>query len=154
MADDPVKFPLLSALSRRANRQAGVPPGPERSGEWIQLPAWRQAWRSLTRRPAFFAASVLTLAFGAAITTTVFSLLDTVLLKPLPYPDADALVTVYELSPSARERRSLVAPGRLRDWRRGNRSLVAISATNTESLTDTSGSEPERLAGVRVAPRS
>ena len=130
MADDPVRF---------------LPP--------IQLWAWRQAWRSLARRPAFFAASVLTLAFGAGITTTVFSLVDTVLLKPLPYPDADALVTVYELSPSARERRTLVAPGRLRDWERGNRSFAAISATNTESLTDTSGQEPERLAGVRVAPR-
>ena len=141
------------ALSRRANRPAGVPLGPDQRGEWIQLWAWRQAWRSLAKRPAFFAAAVLTLAFGAGITTTVFSLVDTVLLKPLPYPDADALVTVYELSPSARERRSLVAPGRLRDWHRANRSFVAISATNTESLTDTSGQEPERLAGVRVAPR-
>ena len=141
------------ALSRRANRPAGVPLGPDQRGEWIQLWAWRQAWRSLARRPAFFAAAVLTLAFGAGITTTVFSLVDTVLLKPLPYPDADALVTVYELSPSTRERRSLVAPGRLRDWHRANRSFVAISATNTESLTDTSGQEPERLAGVRVAPR-
>ena len=138
MADDPVRL---------------LPLGPVQRGEWIQLWAWRQAWRSLARRPAFFAASVLTLAFGAGITTTVFSLVDTVLLKPLPYPDADALVTVYELSPSARERRSLVAPGRLRDWHRGNRSFVALSATNTESLTDTSGQEPERLAGVRVAPR-
>src|SRR5262245_2699797 len=114
---------------------------------------WRQAWRSLARRPAFFTATVLTLAFGAGITTAVFSLVDTVLIKPLPYPDADALVTVYELNPSARERRSLVAPGRLQDWHRANRSFVAISATHTETLTDTSGPEPERLAGVRVAPR-
>ena len=129
------------------------PPRSHQRGEWIQRWAWRQAWRSLSRRPAFFAATVLTLAFGAGITTAVFSLVDTVLIKPLPYPDADALVTVYELSPSARERRSLVAPGRLQDWHRANRSFVAISATNTESLTDTSGEEPERLAGVRVSPR-
>ena len=109
------------AWSRRANRPAGVayPPAPSvaagshQRGEWIQMWAWRQAWRSLARRPAFFAAAVLTLAFGAGVTTAVFSLVDTVLIKPLPYPDADALVTVYELSPSARERRSLVAPGRL-----------------------------------------
>src|SRR6185369_7396167 len=103
---------------RRANRPAGVgfPPAPSvatasrQRGEWLQRWAWRQAWRSLSRRPAFFAASVLTLAFGAGITTAVFSLVDTVLIKPLPYPDANALVTVYEQSPSARERRSLVAP--------------------------------------------
>ena len=141
------------AWSRRANRPAGVPLEPRDRGEWIQMWAWRQAWRSLVRRPAFFAATVLTLTFGAAVTTAVFSLVDTVLIKPLPYPDADALVTVYELSPSTRDRRSLLAPGRLQDWRRLNRSFVAISATNTESFTDTSGHEPERLAGVRVAPR-
>ena len=141
------------AWSRRANRPAGVTLEPFERGERIQIWAWRQAWRSLARRPAFFAATVLTLAFGAGVTTAVFSLVDTVLVKPLPYPDADALVTVYELSPSTRERRSLVAPGRLQDWHRLNRSFVAISGTNTESLTDTSGQEPERLAGVRVAPR-
>jgi predicted permease len=141
------------AWSRRANHPSGIALEPHRSGEWIQMWAWRQAWRSLARRPAFFAAAVLTLAFGAGITTAVFSLVDTVLLKPLPYPDADALVTVYELSPSTRDRRSLVAPGRLQDWRRANRSFVAISATYTESVTDTSGQEPERLAGIRVAPR-
>ena len=149
------------AVSRRANRPGGVryPPGPSvaagslRHGEWIQTWAWRQAWRSLSRRPAFFAATVVTLAFGAGVTTAVFSLVDTVLIKPLPYPDGDALVTVYELSPAARDRRSLVAPGRLRDWHRTNRSFVAISGTNTESLTDTSGEAPERLAALRVAPR-
>jgi putative ABC transport system permease protein len=153
------------ARSWRANRPAGVPgaaaPQPVRGslgeggprGDWIQLWAWRQAWRALARRPAFLAATVSTLALGAGVTTAVFSLVDTVLIKPLPYPDADALATVYELSPSARERRSLVAPGRLQDWNRLNRSFVAISAIHTETFTDTSGQEPERLAGVRVAPR-
>jgi predicted permease len=149
------------AWARRANRPAGVayPPAPSveptahQRGEWIQFPAWRQAWRSLARRPAFFGATVLTLTFGAGITTAVFSLVDTVLIKPLPYPDADALVTVYEQTPKGREGRSLVAPGRLQDWHRNNRSFVAIAGTNTESLTETSGPEPERLAGVRVSPR-
>ena len=139
--------------SRRANRPAPIAFEPHPRGAWIQMWAWRQAWRSLVRRPAFFAATVLTLAFGAGVTTAVFSLVDTVLIKPLPYPDADALVTVYELSPSNREGRSLVAPGRLQDWVRLNRSFVAISATHFETFTDTSGHEPERLAGIRVAPR-
>ena len=143
--------------TRPARRHAPATPhvatGPPRRGEWIQPWAWRQAWRSLARRPAFLGATVLTLAFGAGVSTAVFSLVDTVLIKPLPYPDADSLVTVYELSPSARDRRSLVAPGRLEDWHRLNRSFVAISGTNTESVTDTSATDPERLAGVRVSPR-
>ena len=126
---------------------------PRTRGDWIQTWAWRQAWRSLTRRPAFCVATVLTLAVGAGMTTSVFSVVDTVLVKPLPYPDANALVTVYELSPMARDRRSLLAPGRLQDWQRANRSFLDISATYTESVTETSGQEPERLAGIRVAPR-
>lgn len=114
---------------------------------------WRLAWRALLRRPAFFASAVLTLAFGAGITTAVFSLVDTVLIRPLPFPDAERLVTVYESSPSSRERTSLVAPARLEDWNRMNRSFAALSGSYNESVTDTSGADPERLAGRRVSPR-
>jgi putative ABC transport system permease protein len=123
------------------------------SREWLQATTWRQAWRSLRRRPAYLAASVLTLAFGAGVTTAVFSLVDTVLLKPLPYPDGDRLVTVYESSPSAREKTSLIAPGRVEEWHRLNHSFVALSGSYSENVTDTSGAEPERLEGRRVAPR-
>ena len=148
------------ATARRANRPAGLPAqdgvgaasiAPRR--EWPQTSAWRQAWRSLRRRPAYFAAAVLTLGFGAGVTTAVFSLVDTVLLKPLPFPDGDRLVTVYESSPSAREKTSLIAPGRLEDWHRLNRSFVALSGSYSDNVTDTSGAEPERLEGRRVAPR-
>jgi putative ABC transport system permease protein len=121
--------------------------------EWLRASPWRQAWRSLRRRPAYLTAAVVTLGFGAGVTTAVFSLVDTVLLKPLPYPDADRLVAVYESSPSAREKTSLVAPGRLEEWNRLNRSFGALSGSYSENVTDTSGAEPERLEGRRVAPR-
>lgn len=121
--------------------------------EWTHGSTWRQTWRSLRRRPAYLAAAVLTLGFGTGVMTAVFSLVDTVLIKPLPYPDADQLVTVYEASPVARERTSLVAPGRLEDWQRLNRSFVALSASYTENVTDTSGDEPERLEARRVTAR-
>jgi putative ABC transport system permease protein len=150
------------AMSRRANRPAGLALPAETSAggnvsvprrEWPQTSAWRQAWRSLRRRPAYLMAAVLTLGFGAGVTTAVFSLVDTVLLKPLPFPDGDRLVTVFESSPSAREKTSLIAPGRLEDWHRLNRSFVALSGSHSENVTDTSGAEPERLEGRRVAPR-
>jgi putative ABC transport system permease protein len=128
---------------------------PQRSQrrELLHGASWRQAWRSLRYRPTFLAAAVLTLGAGTGITTAVFSLVDTVLVKPLPYPDADRLVTIYESSPSARERTSLVAPGRLEDWQRLNRAFVALSGSYSENVTDTSGAAPERLEGRRVAPR-
>jgi putative ABC transport system permease protein len=119
----------------------------------MESSAWRHAWRSLRHRPAFLAAAVVTLGFGAAVTTAVFSLVDTVLIRPLPYPDADRLVTVFESSPAAREKTSLVAPVRLRDWNQAARTFVALSGSYSENVTDTSGDLPERLEGIRVAAR-
>jgi MacB-like periplasmic core domain len=60
---------------------------------------------------------------------------------------------VYEASPGQRERFSLIAPVRLDDWNRLNRTLTAISGSDAENVTDTSGAEPERLDGRRVLPR-
>jgi len=77
---------------------------------------------------------------------------DATLLKPLPYKDPDRLVVVMEGSPKT-GREGLVAPGRLEDWNRLSRTFAAISGSYSENVTDTSGQEPERLAGRRVAPR-
>src|SRR5690349_14140135 len=93
---------------------------------WTEIAPWRQAWRSLARRPAFLVAAVLTLALGVGVTTAVYALVDAVLLRPLPYPDADRLVTLYESNPTGREKTSLVAPGRLEDWQRLSRAFTAI----------------------------
>ena len=150
------------ATARVANRPAGVVmPGPASSGsstrapahEWMDLSNWLQSWRSLRRRPAFLAAAVLTLGLGGGITIAVFALVNTVLVKPLPFPNGDDLVMVYESSPSGRERTSLLAPGRLEEWNRQNQTFVAISGSYSENVTDTSATEPERLDGRRVAPR-
>ena len=149
-------------ISRVANRPAGVVmPGPASAGsstrapahEWIDLSNWLQSWRSLRRRPAFLAAAVLTLGLGGGITIAVFALVNTVLVKPLPFPNGEDLVMVYESSPSGRERTSLLAPGRLEEWNRQNQTFVAISGSYSENVTDTSAAEPERLDGRRVAPR-
>jgi putative ABC transport system permease protein len=112
-----------------------------------------QTWRALARRPLFTAAVILTMTAGIGVTTTLFSVVDRVLVRPLPFAGGDQLVTVYEASPSRRERTSLVAPARLADWNRLNRTFDAISASYSDSVTDTSGAEPERLEGRRVMPR-
>ncbi|HEX5216458.1 MAG TPA: ADOP family duplicated permease [Vicinamibacterales bacterium] len=143
--------------ANRANRTAGVPaaggPTPAARLDSLRIRAWIQAWRSLRRRPAFFTAAVLTLAIGAGVTTAIFALVDTVLIKPLPFPDGDQLVTVFETSPQAKERTSLIAPARLADWQRLNTTFVALSGSYNENVTDTSGDNPERLEARRVAPR-
>jgi putative ABC transport system permease protein len=117
------------------------------------MTAFVQAWRALTRRPLFTIATLLTMTVGTGVATAVFSIVDRVLIRPLPFPEADQLVSVYEASPSRRERTSLVAPARLADWGRLSHTFQAISGSYSESVTDTSGAEPERLEGRRVMPR-
>src|SRR5215471_6342465 len=109
------------------------------------MTAFAQAWRALARRRAFTLVTILTLATGAGVTTAVFSIVNGVLWRPLPYPDAAEVVAIYEANPGQRQRTSLLAPVRLDDWRRLNRTFSAMSASYTETVTDTSGAEPERL---------
>jgi predicted permease len=90
---------------------------------------------------------------GIAANTALFSVVDTVLWKPLPYPDAARLVTLLEASPAKSQKESLIAPALLEDWNRMSRTFTAISGFYSENVTDTSRAEPERLAGRRVAPR-
>jgi len=121
---------------------------------WILLviKQWVLAWRSLVRRPGFFAAVVAILAVGIGVNTALFCVIDAVLLRPLPYPNAGRLVTVLEASPAKNEKVSLIAPARLADWNRMNRTFEGIAGFYSENVTDTSGAEPERLAARRVSP--
>ena len=117
------------------------------------MSSFRQAWRALVRRRTFTLLTTLTFAAGIAVVTTTFSVVNGVLLAPLPYPGGGQLVWVMESSPAHRERASLIAPVRLEDWNRLTRVFHAISGSYTENITETSGSEPERLAGRLVMPR-
>jgi hypothetical protein len=116
------------------------------------MTSFRQAWRALARRRAFMLLTTLTFAAGIAVVTTTFSVVNGVLLKPLPYPGAGQLVSVLESSPGKRERASLIAPVRLEDWNRLSRVFAAMSGSYSETMTDTRGSEPEHHNGRRGLP--
>ena len=114
---------------------------------------WPATLRHLLRRPSFSVTALILLALGIGATTALFSIADTVLLKPLPYPDAQELVSVFEASPAKNQKESLIAPARLEDWNRLNRTFTALAGYQTENVTDTSISQPERLAARRVTSR-
>ncbi|HTB14784.1 MAG TPA: ABC transporter permease [Bryobacteraceae bacterium] len=114
---------------------------------------WQIALRALLRRPGYSLTAIAMLILGIGATTTLFSVVDTILLRPLPYLNPDRLVTLLEASPSKNKKESLIAPGRLEDWNRLNQTFETIGGSYTENVTDTSGAEPERLAGRRVSPR-
>src|SRR5438128_7612436 len=113
----------------------------------------RAALRATIRRPLFAAIVVALLALGIGANSAIFSAVDAVLLRPLPYPDADRLVAIYEANVSHHDLTSLVAPVRLEEWNRMNRSFEALAGSYFENMTDTTGPLPERVAAMRISPR-
>ena len=95
---------------------------------------WQIALRALLRRPGYTVIAILMLALGVGATTTLFSVVDTILLKPLPYPHPDRLVTLLEASPSQNKKDSLIAPARLEDWNRLNQTFESIGASYSENV--------------------
>jgi putative ABC transport system permease protein len=96
---------------------------------------------------------VCTLALGIGANSAIFSAVDAILLKPLPYPAADRLVSVYERNAGLRQATQLVAPGRLEEWNAQNRTFEALGASYFENVTDTSRPVPERVAAMNTSPR-
>jgi len=105
----------------------------------------RRTYRGLIRRPTFFLAVVGTMALGIGANSAIFSVIDAVLLQPLPYPGGDRLMAVFESSPRQKHPRSEVAPGRLEEWNRMNQTFTGIAGAYTENQADTSGPLPEKL---------
>src|SRR6185369_10032728 len=103
----------------------------------------RYAIRTLARTPGFTVTVVLTLALGIGANTAVFSAIDTVLLRPLPFPDGDRLVELTEVHEGSAETR--IAPVRLQDWNRLNVTFDGIAGHYVDDVVDTSGELPERF---------
>jgi predicted permease len=111
----------------------------------------RHACRSLRRSPAYAAAAILTLALGIGANTAIFSALDGVVLKPLPYPKPDRLVMVAQYNPMLKYPTYLSYPDFL-DWRREQRSFEQIAAfTPLGGFDLTSPGTPEHVNGYEVS---
>jgi len=111
----------------------------------------RYAARVLSRTPGFTLTVVLTLALAIGANSAVFSAIDAVLLKPLPFPDADRLVQLDETRDG--NRLTNVGPLRLEDWNELNSTFEAMTGYYTEDVSETSGDLPERFRLANVAPR-
>jgi predicted permease len=119
--------------------------------EWSMTNFWqdvRYGLRVLLKSPGFTAIAVLTLALGIGANTALFSVVNGVLLNPLPYPDPDRLVAVYSSTPSFEE--SSISYPNFLDWQKDNHSFSALSAFRTEEYNLTGAGEPERLHGHMI----
>jgi len=117
------------------------------------LQEFRHAFRSLRNRPGFTIAAVASLALGIGAATASFSVVNGVLLKPLPYDDPDRLVMVWEQNfPRGRDRNT-VSPANFITWREQASVFENLAALYPASATLIGGGEPERV-GVVLASAS
>ena len=105
------------------------------------------ACRQLARSPGFTAVAVLTLALGIGATTAIFSAVQSVVLRPLPFPDSNRLLSVYEY---VRENRSNVSAGNFVDGIEPVGAFSAVSAAQFSSFNLADGGNTERVVGARV----
>ncbi|HKS68492.1 MAG TPA: ABC transporter permease [Candidatus Acidoferrales bacterium] len=113
----------------------------------------RYGIRALRKSPVFTVVAVLTLALGMGANTAVFSAIDAVLLRPLPFPHGDQLMMVSEYDRKVKGPDLFVAPIRLEEWSRMNSTFQAITGYYTEDESETSGTLPEKMTQALVAPR-
>ena len=134
-----------TTLLREERRAMGTIPGLENL--WSDLV---YGLRMLRKNPGFATASVVTLALGIGANTTIFSIFNAVLLKPLPYADPGRLVMLWE-HPRGGAPHS-VAPANFMDWREQTHSFDHVAAVGSSSnLILTGQGDPARLKGATVS---
>ena len=114
----------------------------------------RYGARRLAKDPAFTAVALLALTLGMGSTATIFSVVDTVLLKPLPFRDAERLLVIWEKNPSQNRYRMFVAPANFLAWQKQSRAVEQMAALQEGRLNLTGGPnghiDPEELKVERV----
>ena len=145
--------PKPAASYMRATADGTKPPG-SRTRWWVHafLQDFRYAIRVLRRQPGVTFVAVLTLALGIGANSAIFSAVNAVLLRPLPYDDPDRLVTVWEKRPAEGVSDNVVSPADFLDWARMNQSFDAMAAMTNTTADLTGSGEPEKLSVGVVSP--
>ncbi|MCA1818147.1 MAG: ABC transporter permease [Acidobacteria bacterium] len=142
----------LRRVERPARRESVVLGGGRRTNVLGDLGQdLRFGLRVLMKQPGFTAIAVVALALGVGANSAIFSVVNTVLLRPLPYQDPGRLVLVFEDNTKRGYPRDTPAPANYFDWRDQNRVFEAMAAMAEVSLNLSGDGEPERLDGHRVS---
>jgi putative ABC transport system permease protein len=140
--------PALAMRRRRRNAYRGHPLHTIVT-RW-SVETWQDlkfAMRLLARQKMFAAAVVATFALGIGATTAMFSLVDGVLIRPLPYEHPDRLIRIWSSNPRGIPRNQ-ISPPDFFDWREQARGLSALAGFHAFDMTLTSGGDPLRVTGA------
>jgi predicted permease len=108
------------------------------------------ALRQLRKSPAFALVVVVTLALGIGANTAIFSVINAVLLRPLPYKDADRLVMVWQQNPHRGWFQNNVSGANFLDWKSQNHVFTDMAAFDSRSFNVSGVLKPEEISGERV----
>ena len=143
-------FSLARAFST-ATRRASEPHDQNRSRSDTMRHGIRDALRMIIRSPGYSAITIAVLALGIGATSAIFSFVDGVLLRPLPYDEPDRIVWVWEKPRQGL--RNTISTENFLDWQRRSADVFQVMAAITGSgVTMAGGVEPVQLPGQRVSP--
>src|SRR5258707_4390773 len=108
--------------------------------------------RSLLKRPALTIIAGVTLAVGIGANSAIFSTINSPLLKPLPFPDPERIVALWDKVPSRGVERNEVAVANYLDWNAQNKSFEQLGMYRWWSTNLTGSDSPERVQGFMVTP--
>jgi predicted permease len=111
----------------------------------------RYGVRVLARNKGFTAVAVLTLALGIGANTAIFSVVNDLLLRPLPYSDAERVVMLWEVTPEGRHMNT-TSRANFREWRAQSSSFESVAAFSDQRLNLTGAGEPEEVAVQLATP--
>jgi putative ABC transport system permease protein len=148
--------PGLIRAAREAGRRRPVPPAPEPvAGRFQLLSGFGRdlvyGVRLLASRPAFTAVAALTLALGIGANTAIFSVVHSMLLAPLPFPDPGRLVMLWETDAGDETARFIVAAPNFADWSGQSTSFTHTAIWEDLRFNIAGGGDPEQVPGLRVS---
>lgn len=111
----------------------------------------RYALRTLLKSPSYSVIAVFVIALGIGANTAIFSFVDAMLLRPLPYANADRLYAPIGMNPSRGSERASISYADYEDWKRERDVFAAVALANPNTVDLTGGSQPERISGLIVS---
>lgn len=115
------------------------------------LQDWRYAVRLLRKHPGFSLTVVITLAVGIGANTTIFSVVNAVLMQPLPYKDPDRLIRLWESNPAQGRIEAAVSVPNFQDWQNQQSVFEQLAASELTTFNLTGSGEPQRVPAARIS---